>query len=70
MGLCIPFSAIDRKAGPISPFVAEGIVARIDIYAPRFQTLATDDIDHTAHGIRTIECRRGSLHNFDAAYVV
>ena len=50
--------------------MAEGAVARMGICRPRLEILAADDVDDAPDGIRTVESRRGPLHNLYAPGVL
>ena len=69
-GQRVPLPGVEREAGSIAPFVAEGVEARVDIGCPGVNVLTADDVDHTTDGIRAIEGRRGTLYNLDAPHVV
>ena len=69
-GLRVPFPSVEREAGAVSPFVTEGVVARVDVGRPGFQVLAADDVHHPTHGIRAVEGRRSAFDDFDASDVV
>ena len=69
-GLGVPFLRVEREAGPVAPFVPEGIVSCVCVGCPGFKILAADDVDHAAYGIGAIEGRRSTLHNLYAPDVV
>ena len=60
-GVGIPFAGIEIQVTPGAPFVACVPVAGIQIEIPGIGALPRYDIHHSAHGVGSVESRRGPL---------